>query len=590
VIVAALAPEAPDAAVAHTMLAAAPHRGRSVTTRVHGRCVLGAGTHPDLPEGSLSGPGDLTAAFTGRLDNAAEVAAAVTRAGFPAASPTPADLAVSAFRVFGEHAPDRLRGTFAGVVTDGARMWCFRDHLGFRPLFFRDDRRAFLVASEPKQILAGASLAREPDLAVLEQLFYGRVAGDAGCALRGVSRLPQAHILTTDGRRPPRTAAYWHPARTVDTLRLSPADADDRLCELLDQAVARSLRGHDVISLSGGIDSSAIAAFAAPRGRLAALSAVYPDFPAVDERRYIEVTAQQCDLELHTYVQQARALDDATHWCAALDGPVPMVSIPELHENYALARRLGFRNVLTGELAEFVLGSPRYLLGHLLTHFRWGALARLVGAERHRGRAWSTLGRQLVAACIPGRLAAWYARRSSRDAPRRVPDWLDPGYVTAGGEAVELRTPARRRWSAEQVRMFGGATVALDADEACAARSGVTVRRPFADVDLWEFFLSLAPETKFPDLGSKTLVRRVLRGRIPDAVLERRRKTVFDDHFMAQIDYATLRRLLAHPATHRVTGVDYGRLALRLEREDFSIFDWFWAKDLAIIHAFLEQW
>ena len=35
---------------------------------------------------------------------------------------------------------------------------------------------------------------------------------------------------------------------------------------------------------------------------------------------------------------------------------------------------------------------------------------------------------------------------------------------------------------------------------------GVDVRRPFVDVDLWEFFLSLRAEVKFPDTRSKTLV------------------------------------------------------------------------------------
>lgn len=578
----------PDVTQARRMLAAAPHRGTTVTTQVHGRCVLGIGTGTGPDGATLSRPGALTAAFTGRLDNAPEVAVAVAQAGRPPASDAAADLVVAAFQAFGPETPHRLRGTFAGVVTDGERVWCFRDHLGFRPLFYRDDAQAFLAATEPKQIVAGAGIAREPNVEVVERVFYGRMRSGTACALQGVSRVPQGATLSANGRGTTTVARYWRPEELVDSLRLSAADAYDRLGELLDQAVARSLTGAgaDVISLSGGIDSSVLAAFAAPR--TAALSAVYPDFPAVDERSYIELTARHLGMELHTYTQQARVLDDADDWCAALDGPTPGISIPELHENYALARRLGFRNVLTGELAEFVLGSPRYLLGHLLTRFRWIALARMVATERRRGRAWSTLAKQLLPALIPGTIAAWWFCARGRNTPSRVPSWLDRGHVDEL-DLSELRTPARRRWPAAQVRPFGGPTIALEADEACAARSGVTVRRPFADVDLWEFFLALAPETKFPDLGSKTLVRRVLRGRVPDAILDRRDKTVFDDHFMAQIDYGALRRLLVSPR-HRVAGVDYERLAGRLERQDLSMYEWYWAKELAMVHAFLRQW
>ena len=152
-----------------------------------------------------------------------------------------------------------------------------------------------------------------------------------------------------------------------------------------------------------------------------------------------------------------------------------------------------------------------------------------------------------------------------------------------------LSVPARYRWSALQLAAFNGCAVTMEAGDLCAALNGVKVRRPFADVDLWEFFLSLPAEMKFPDLRSKTLVRRLLRGKLPDAILDRRDKTVFDDHIMSRIDYATLRQFLVDP-NHRVAGVDYQRLAARIEQADFQLVDWLWANDLVRIHAFLSLW
>jgi hypothetical protein len=91
---------------------------------------------------------------------------------------------------------------------------------------------------------------------------------------------------------------------------------------------------------------------------------------------------------------------------------------------------------------------------------------------------------------------------------------------------------------------------------------------------------------KFPDTRTKTLLRRVLRGRVPDEILDRRDKTVFDEAMLANIDYATLRRLLVEPE-HRFAGIDYDVLADRLRREEIGIVDYLWVTRLASVHAFL---
>jgi asparagine synthase (glutamine-hydrolysing) len=129
--------------------------------------------------------------------------------------------------------------------------------------------------------------------------------------------------------------------------------------------------------------------------------------------------------------------------------------------------------------------------------------------------------------------------------------------------------------------------VTMEADELCSALSGVSVRRPFADIDLWEFFLSLRAEDKYPDLRSKTLMRRLLRGRLPDEILDRRKKTFFDDHVMAHVNYEILRRHLASPS-YRVAGVNYRELGERIEKRNLGLYDYYWANKLARIHAFAD--
>jgi asparagine synthetase B (glutamine-hydrolysing) len=294
-------------------------------------------------------------------------------------------------------------------------------------------------------------------------------------------------------------------------------------------------------------------------------------------------------MALHTYEPTAKPTDRLQEWVRLCDGPVPTVSLPEIAENYRLAAELGFRTILTGTLAEFVYDMRRHLVTHLLWHKRFGALWEHMAAERTRGASTRALGRRVLSALAPRPLASLLIQLRGLDRGPRIPNWLDARKANEVPYFADLTVPHRRRWLEQQLLAFPGPGISLEADELCAATCGVRVRRPLADVDLWEFFLSLPAEVKFPDNRSKTLIRRLLRGKVPDAILDRTDKTVFNEAALARIDYATLRHWLVRPR-HRLAGVQYDLLAERLERQDFGIIDFMWAKDLAGIHAFLNLW
>lgn len=568
-----------------TMSRAAPHRGGLVETLVHGRCALSSACRDDLPDSGLASVDGVAAAFTGTLDNAADLARELERRNVAVPEQSAAGLVAAAFRLYGEELPARLRGVFAGAVTDGDRLICFRDHLGYAPLFYRADARGFLAATEAKQVIAGAGIRREPDLEVVERIFYKQIDDETPSAVRGVHRLPKSTLITA-GEGLPRRRRYWEPEAVLETATLSEEDVQARFDELMDQAVTRSLTGNDVVSLSGGIDSPAVAAYAAPRHvelagePLHAVSVVYPRYPSVDERRYVELLAGYFALPLHTHEQHANALDRVAEWTALADTPYQAAALAQYEEDYRAIRELGFRTVLTGEHAEFVFALQWHLLDHYLTHLRLAPARRELAARRARGASWRWLARETALALAPHAVLKALARRR----PALVPDWID-----AGKAVEEEPVPARQRWRNLQLSAFIGPGISVEAEEVCQAACGVRTRRPWADVDLWELFLSLPAEQKFPDLRNKSLVRRLLRGRVPDEILDRRRKTVFNEAMLAEIDWDVLRRFLVDPE-HRLAGVDYERLRERLERRDLEALDYRWARNLATMHAFLSQW
>jgi asparagine synthase (glutamine-hydrolysing) len=570
------------------MLAAAPHRGLRTRTLAFSNCVLGTSAHEDADDTSIAEGDGHAAVLVGRIDNIAELASEL---GLETERRErgEASLIIDAFRLLGPELPKRLRGAFAAAVTDGESLFCFRDHLGFGPLFYRHDGENVFVASEAKQVIAGSGLAATPDLSVIEHIFYEDPDDEVSCALRGVSRLPASAILTATTERT-ATARYWHPEGLLETARPSWKEVQSRFDALMTRAVERVLTGLDVVTLSGGIDSPAVAAFAAPAHLrltghpIQALSAEFPEYPTVDERRYVEVIGQRLDIPVHFYRPAARPLDGLERWVRLADGPFPTTSLAEAHEQYLLARSLGFRNLLTGEFAEFLIDLRGNLVPHLVGRGRIAAAARHLIAQRAAGAEIGALLRQVAAAVAPAAFSNMYGRARRR--PPRLPGWIEP----PAWSRLFRRAPAPRdRWRQTQLGVFVGAGLSLEADEVVQALSGVRVRRPWADVDLWEFFLSLPAEMKFPDPKSKTLVRRLLAGRVPDEILTRRSKTVFDESISAKIDYDVLRRWLIAPA-YRMTGVDYAKLAGHLEREDLGLPGFIWARDLAAVHAFLGQW
>ncbi len=193
------------------------------------------------------------------------------------------------------------------------------------------------------------------------------------------------------------------------------------------------------------------------------------------------------------------------------------------------------------------------------------------------------IGRQLARAVLPGFVID--ARDRRRDENVYRPDWLDRAKFERRGPR---RIPPRERWRQWQLGVFDLPSWSFEADAINQAASGVRVRRPWTDIDLWEFFLSLRAETKYPDIQPKKLLpRRLLRDKVPEEILDRQQKTYFDDWLMAMIDYPFLRRLYTAPNV-RIAGVDYDRLAEHLRREDLVVRDFLYIRDLTAIHAFLE--
>jgi len=180
------------------------------------------------------------------------------------------EVLVHGYEEWGAELPGKLNGMFAFVIIDRtrARLFAARDRFGKKPFYYSAAPQLFAFASELGALLEHPGVPREIDPLALDKYFaYGFIPAPRSL-YRGIHKLPGGCWLSLDiASRELTTQAYWKFA--IEPFDSIPANAEQDWCEqlryLLSQAVKRRLIS-DVplgIFLSGGVDSSAILAFAA---------------------------------------------------------------------------------------------------------------------------------------------------------------------------------------------------------------------------------------------------------------------------------------------------------------------------------------
>ncbi len=573
------------------MLGAAPHRGGNLETVDAGLATLGISYRDDLRTAWLAKDGTWAAAVAGMVDNLDELAEKLQSQSAMAGGGSPADVVLAAFRSWRQSTPTRLRGAFAALVTDGTELWAFRDQVGFKSVFYRIDDQGSFWASEAKQVAAGAGLERHADPHAIEQIFYFGLSEDS--AVSGVKRMKAGSIANAKPEGRLAITRYWDPSHLVETSSLKLPEAIERLVELLDQAVARTVRGQDAVLLSGGIDSTTVAAFAAPHHLarssrpLLGLTLAYPDYPNVDELDYTREVAQYLGMPLHAYQPTKRFLGELDHWVDLLDGPWDTLPASLVVESFQEATSQGARIILSGDLAEYVFTMSGFTLGHLAINGRVGPLLKRLRFLHDHGQPWPRLLWRMAKEIAPPGVLSWNARRNDK-MRFQTPDWVDAQSTGRPYERRDLTRPARQRWPHNQTYPAFATSSTWEANEICSVLCGVEERRPMVDVDLWEFFISLRAEVKYPDPVPKSILRQAMRGRLPDRVLDRQDKTAFDDYVLDIAEYEVISKW-AFGSDYRVAGVDYDLLRERLESRTMGTRELSWAQDLAKAHAFVER-
>lgn len=405
------------------------------------------------------------------------------------------------------------RGAYACAYLEPGkrRLTLFGDAVGNRAVYyFQEGKRVWFST-----LLAGITCLREhwEENRGWFDRFYGirdlrAVSEPRETPYAGILRLSPGEIavFTEEGvhRR-----EYWDPFAGRKILRgKTEAEYGELVTTVFRHCVEDVIRegrgGRDGIKtgilLSGGLDSNAVAAYAAPylaaRGKKLYSFTSVPEekerdripgqFAVEDERRSVELVRRlHGNLEPEYLVtNRGDLLSENRRLRELLEVPHKAVlNLPWMYESYRRAAGKGCRILLSGQYGNITIsyGDFRSLFLTLLHQGRWNSLVREINA---------------------------YSRKY-----RRSRKWIWKDLLTAGDGQDHDRI-ARYMYDKNALRQIGEYEVKL------SLATGVVPRDPTRDKRLIALVLSL-PVEQFTHAGQeRRLVRQYLKGKIPPEILE----------------------------------------------------------------------
>ncbi len=478
--------------------------------------------------------------FNGEIYNHAALRAGLEARGHRYRSRSDTETILHLYEEHGERAVEKLQGMFAFAIWDQNQraLLLARDRLGIKPLYYALAEDELIFASEIKAILQAGALRPAFNAAILPEYLATRYVAGGETFFRGIRKLLPGRTLSWSAQAGVRERRYWKLPAGADKSR---ATFEERAVEVRERLSA-AIRSHlmsDVplgLFLSGGLDSSGIAALMAPMVKepIRTFSVGFAEAEA-NELRYARLVARAVRSEHREVIVSAEKFFHALPrliWHE--DEPIAFPSSVPLYFVSLLARE-HVKVVLTGEGAdELFLGYPWYRvtawnerLGRIyfpfMPKFLRGRARELV---RRLPRALGRYAERTFLALDPGARGLFYENFAvfpdflrhgllAGDAGRGARDPYAEGlrcYEESSGDTVERMSRADLQTYLVELLM--------KQDQMSMAAS-VESRVPFLDHEFVEHAVRIPSAMKLGAWKTKAVLREALKHVVPQEILTR---------------------------------------------------------------------
>jgi asparagine synthase (glutamine-hydrolysing) len=467
-------------------------------------------------------------------------------------------------RAYREHALDllpHLDGGFSFILADTSlrRLLASSDLTSRTPLAYWTDGRTVAVSSRLLALVGLKGVSRELDEDYLANVVTGFwSASMEATPLRGVKRLASGMALVAEEGGVRVFQADRLTPRVIDTKRR--AECADQLWQELGAATERMGIGPQTcLSLSGGLDSAAIASVLAARQSIRAFSMVAPSRQR-DESAAVGVLERTHKCMVNERIDCSDAVDVSAFDRFSLpDDPVttPLAYLPARLRLWGAAAGRGFQAVIDGEGGDELFA----VLPGLREALRQWQLGTAWSTWRSRPGRRAALANAFALPLVPESVRRIFSARRAND----LSMW--PSYLCGQARSHSaIRRAAEQFYAAQVEQDFAtsvhewlsrpatvGATVT---HRQMASAFGITLVSPFLDRRVVEFVLGIPIEWML-SREYKSFLRRAAADRVPTEVRTRTKDVSLpDDLLRAIVSSEGTRHLLGDgPLRKRLDGL-----------------------------------
>ena len=499
--------------------------------------------------------------FNGEIYNYRELRSELEQEGVAFRGRSDTEVMLEWYARLGPAVLDKLNGIFALAIWDRERRELFlaRDGLGVKPLYWTEGRHGFAFASELKALLPVLD-SRTLDPAALHRYMSFLWCPGEGTPIREVRQLhPGEAMLVKGGRIDRRWIWYELPARRPRLSAIADAEVVPSTAAMLRSAVHRQLVADVPLGafLSGGLDSSAVVAFA--RERTPDLQCFTIDLQGgndagfADDLPYARRVAAHLKVPLHVVtVEASQMARDLERMVWMIDEPLADPAPLNVLYISQLARQHGIKVLLSGSGGDDLYTGYRRHLAQRYEHWwSWlpASLRRGLGAAAQQLDASSAFGRRAQRLFAntgtdgPQRLAGYFAWAPesrlralySRDFAAALGQERADAPMTEFISGMPPGVPPLEQMLALEQRFFLADHNLVYTDRMSMA-AGVEVRVPFLDPDLVAHAARIPDRFKQHGQTGKWVLKKAMEPYLPHDVIYRP-KTGFG---------APLRRWLQH--------------------------------------------
>jgi len=495
--------------------------------------------------------GTVSVVFNGEIYNFAELREDLEARGHQFRTRSDTEVLVHLYEEAGDDLVDHLNGMFAFALWDDERqrLLLARDRMGEKPLYFSElQDKTFLFASELKALMLHPKLDRDINALALRKYLTYEFVPSPHSIIANVWKLPPAHRLAWERGKSWSMERYWSLSYSVPKLSQKP----DELAEEIDYRLGESVRSRLVadvplgILLSGGVDSSAIAALASNvAGSQVKTFSIGFDEPSFDESKYASEVARHLGTEHHEKkLTEKDLLDVLAVIPQLLDEPLGDGSLIPTFLLSKHAREF-VKVALGGDGGdELFAGYPTYVAHQMAEYYRHAPAAireRLIEPSVSRlpvslnNLSFDFRAKRFVRGALlePGmRHTLWMGSFDPEEQRRLlVPEILEmcpdeevysevsnltSNQASNGEHPIEglMRLDATHYLSE---------CVLVKVDRASMAAS-LEVRAPFLDHTFVEYVTRLPLELKLKGRTTKHILRQAMQHRLPRRIIARKKK------------------------------------------------------------------